>query len=89
MEMRRPFQFLCVLAIFVLAGVAGYHGINGVLDGTVAFPKKTESLLIFREASPKTYWACVAFWLASCVGFVWLAIVNLLEMSRPPKDYIE
>lgn len=79
--MRPLFQILGALVILSFGGVAGFSGIEGILDGSVVFPSKYQDL-VFQEVSPKSYWACIAFWLIMCAGFVWLALVNIIEALR-------
>jgi hypothetical protein len=80
--MRPSFQVIAALVILFLAGTCCYFGLTGFLDGSVEFPSKRESFQVVRAVAPKTFWACVLFWLIGGAGFFWLALVNIREAAR-------
>ncbi len=80
--MRPSFQILMAAMILFLAGTCFYFCITGVLDGSVEFPSKGQSIEVLRATSPKAFLACVLFWLVGGAGFLWLALVNFREVAR-------
>jgi len=78
--MRPPFQWLVALIVLLMAGVGFWFGITGIMDGSVEYPSKRESLMVLRAANPKIFWSCVIVWLSIGVGMVWLAITNIREL---------
>ncbi len=80
--MRPSVQIAVAIVVLLVGGACFYFGISGILDGSVEFPSKTDSREVIRAASPKTFVACVVFWLVAGVGSLLLALKNFREATR-------
>ena len=81
--MIRP-SILVVVSLCVLAlGCIGYwFALEGLMSGVVEYPTKYGQRLVSLADFPKTYWACVLFWLATGVALTVLCFINLKDACR-------